>query len=166
MQNKSGLQIGVSVGLLFIAAILCLRFFRSQREPENMAYFYDLSEKKLFAAPRTSIPPIRGINDNVEDAVRAVVISTNGNANDLAARRIAYLEMYSPQLKLQFEGMKKPSSNPVGLAIGHGSAQALILVRRVEESNWYSAGSPEAQRIMSEWQTSGAGGVVPTICLP
>jgi hypothetical protein len=167
VKNKAGWQLAASAGLFIISAVLCLKFIRSQREPENMAYFYDLSERKLFAAPRTSIPPIRGLNDSVEDAVRAIVISTNGKANDPAARKIAYLEMYSPQLKLQFEGMRAASSsNLSGIAIGHGSAQAHILVRRVEDSQWYSAASPEAQRIMTEWQRPADDGKVPAICLP
>ena len=131
-----------------------------------MAYYYDLSEKKLFAAPRTSIPPIRGLNDNQQDAVRAVVISINGNTKDTTTRKIAYLEMYSPELKAQFESMRTPGSPSAGPAVGHGSAQSHILVRRVDDPNWYSAGTPEAQKIMSDWQVAGSDGKTPVVCLP
>ena len=49
-------------GLLFALSILFFFIFNSE-ELEALDFYYDESEKKLFHAPATSIPPIKGIND-------------------------------------------------------------------------------------------------------
>ena len=53
-----------------------IRGLRTDSGIAEKVFFYDLSEQKLFAAPRTAVPPIRGLNDPQTDAVRAVAIAS------------------------------------------------------------------------------------------
>jgi hypothetical protein len=157
-----------AIALLAGAGVLLLRFFGERRQPEEHAFFYDLSERKLFSAPRTLVPPIRGVNDDTQDGVRAVVIATSGNANDRASRKIAYLEKYAPELKRQVEAMQsgEETSLPAGARITRGAAQSFTFVRRVDEETWYPLNSPEAEKIMTDWQSQGLNGATPAVCVP
>jgi len=157
-----------AIALLAGAGVLALRFFRDRRQTEELAFFYDLSEKKLFTAPRTVVPPIRGINDDTPDGMRAVVIATSGDPHDKTNRKIAYLEKYGPELKRQVEAMQsgEESSLPAGARITRGAAQSFTFVRRVDEDMWYPLNSPEAEKIMTEWQSQGVNGVTPAVCVP
>lgn len=125
-----------------------------------MAYFYDLSEQKLFVAPRTNVPPIRGINNSDEDGMRAIVVSSNGNPKDKKSLKVAYLEKYAPELKQQFAAMQTgiTSAPTAGGRIGRGQAQAFIFVRRVSEPTWHPVNTSEGEKIMTEWQVPGPGG--------
>src|SRR2546427_3479791 len=99
-------MLALSVVLLAGAAFRFSRFLGERAQAGENAYFYDLSERKLFVAPRTPVPPIRGINNDEPDGMRAIVISTSGNPKDKASQKIAYLEKYAPELKQQFEAMQ------------------------------------------------------------
>lgn len=157
-----------AIVLLAGAGMLFFRFFGERRQAEELAYFYDLSEKKLFSAPRTLVPPIRGINDDTADGVRAVVIAASGDPRDLTSRKIAYLERYAPELKRQVEVMQsgEEASVPAGARITRGAAQSLTFVRRVDDETWYPLNSPEAEKIMTEWQSQGLNGATPAVCVP
>ena len=61
-------------GMLFALAILFFVLFSSP-ERKALEYFYDESEQKLFTAPTGSIQPVKGINDDQLDGVRAIVIA-------------------------------------------------------------------------------------------
>lgn len=149
--------------LLAIAAFRLVRFGRGGSEQDDLAYFYDLSEKKLFTAPRTSVPPIRGLNNAELDAMRAVVIATSSNKKD---RKVAYLEKYAPELKQQIESMQRnPGILPPG-SINRSVGQALIFVSRLPGSDWFPVNSLEGQKIMTEWQVPGPGGALPVVCNP
>jgi hypothetical protein len=126
-------------------------------------FFYDLSERKLFVASRDHLPPIRGLNDDVADAVRAVVVSDTGKPRDKGSHRIAYLEMYSPEWKQQVERARQTGEPP---ALGRSEAAWHRLVRRVDEETWHRMASAEGERIVTEWATPGPGGIVPVICSP
>ena len=157
------MKVALAVVALAIAAVIFLGFFRGRSEGKELTYFYDLSEKKLFPAPRNSIAPIRGINDAEQDAVRAIVISTTGNPKDKANRKIAYLETCSPELKAQLEAAQSGNTAAVP---PRGVRQALMLVRRLEEADWYPVSSAEGEKIMTEWQMPGPGGKAPVVCAP
>ena len=60
----------------------------------------------MFVATKSFVPPIQGINDEKQDGVRAVVIALDGDCSNSSSRKIAYLEMYSPELKKQFESFR------------------------------------------------------------
>ncbi len=160
---RQGAKLLAALGVLAVAAGLLLSFWRGRGGGSDRAYFYDLSEGRLFTAPRTAIPPIRGLNDDEADAVRAVVISTNGNPRDRRARTIAYLERYSPELKRQMEAAQATGTSPL---MGREQAQAHRFVRRFQDSRWYPLTSPEAERIVSEWLTAGPNGQPAVICMP
>src|SRR5437773_12217107 len=113
MNRSNVFKLVLAVALLGGASFLFARFFRQGDGVSEQTFFYDLSEKKLFAASRESLPPIRGLNGNEEDAVRAVVISTNGNSKDKAGRRIAYLEKYAPELKQHLAKVRDGQVEPL-----------------------------------------------------
>jgi len=149
--------------LLLVAGWMSYRSFFSKEGGGDLAFFYDLSEQEIFTAPRTSIPPIQGLNDEELDAVRAVVISTNGEPRNKSTWRVAYLEIYSPELKEQMEQAQLRGSSPT---IGRAQAQAHRLVRRVDGDEWYPMNSAEAEAVISTWLTAGPDGGAATICTP
>lgn len=156
-------KVALAVGLLLVASWLAWRTFRSDRGVSDKAFFYDLSQQKLFTAPRNAIPPIRGLDGDQTDAVRALVIATNGKATDKSSWTIAYLEMYSPELKAQMEAAQSTGTSP---GMGRGTAQAHRFVRRLSDPEWYSMNTPEAEKIVSEWLTAGPNGEPALICTP
>jgi hypothetical protein len=168
MHRRSSLLLLISIVLLGIAGWRFVEFLRSRGHPDELAFFYDLSEKRLFTAARTNVPPIQGLNDAMADAVRAVVISTSGDPADSRSRRIAYLEKYAPELKGQIEGMQSPTGegSPAGARIGRGAAQMFTFVRRIEDEHWHAVNTPEAEQIMTEWQRPDRDGRVPVVCAP
>mgnify|MGYP000077009709 CR=1 FL=1 len=161
-------MLALAVVLLAGAAFRFSRFLGERGQSDEKAYFYDLSERKLFVARRTRVPPIRGINNDEPDGMRAIVISTSGNPKDKASQRIAYLEKYAPELKQQFESMQsgQESGAPSGSRISRGAAQSFIFVRRLNEETWYPVNSTEGEKIMTEWQVVGQDGKTPVVCVP
>jgi hypothetical protein len=160
-------KLSLALALLAVAATLLWRVIRDQMPMEEMAYYYDLSEQKLFAAPRRLVPPIRGLNDATEDAVRAMVFSTTGNPKDKASRKIAYLEKFSPELKQQVEAFRKAEEQdptaprPPKDKADRITSRAHCFVRRLTDSEWYPLNSPEAEKILVEWQTPDT-----VVCVP
>ncbi len=161
--GKDGLfKIGLALAMLVLAGVLVWRFLRNEgARVSEKAFFYDLSKQKLFVGPRTAVPPIKGTDGPEEDGVRAVVISTNGLPNDKSSWMIAYLEMYSPELKRQMEEAQKMGTSP---SMGRAVAQAHRLVRRLTDADWFSMSSPEGERIVTEWAQPGPNGVTPVVC--
>jgi len=161
--NKSNVfKIVMAVTLLGGAAILLVRFFSQTDGIAEETFFYDLSEKQLFSAPREALPPIRGINNAEEDGVRAVVIALNQDPNDKAHRKIAYLEKYAPEFKLQLEKVRAGQAEP----LPRNARNALRFVRRVDGIEWYPVSSPEGEKIETEWNVPGPDGKFPPICVP
>lgn len=162
----------LATALLAIAGFQLFRFARDRMPSEELAYYYDVSEQKLFAAPRSLIPPIRGLNDETEDAFRALVISTTGKPDDEASRKIVYLEKFSPELKQQIEAVQKAEEEdptaplPAKGQVDRVASRAHRFVRRLTDSQWYPLNSPEAEKILAEWQTAGAAGREPVVCVP
>src|SRR5947207_14924832 len=102
MNKSNAVKIVLAVALLGGAAFIFARFLRSNNGIVEETFFYDMSEKKLFAASRELLPPIRDLKGNDENAVRAVVISS-GNHKHKPNETIAYLEKYSPEVKQHLE---------------------------------------------------------------
>jgi hypothetical protein len=154
MNPRTTAMLALAVVLLAGAVFQYVRFFRERTQPDESAFFYDLSERKLFVASRTLVPPIRGINNDELDGMRAVVVSTSDNPRDKASQEIAYLERYAPELKQQLESMQtgQEAAGPSGNRISRGAAQSFTFVRRLNEETWYPVNSAEAEKIMTEWQ--------------
>ena len=154
--------VGAVLGIA-VAAFFLVRYFTNNSGLSDKAYFYDLSEKKLFTGPRSAIPPIRGINDDEEDGVGALVISTSGDPADKKSRKIAYLEKYSTELKRDLEQAQKTGK---AAQIGRSVAQGLRFVRSESDTAWHSLATEEGNRIVTSWATPGANGITPVICNP
>ncbi len=169
MNKSKTIQIGLAVVLLAGAGVLTARFLRNERDAsEGQVYYYDLSEQKLFAAPRNAVPPIRGLNDDEADAVRAMVVSPTGNPREKKNIRIAYLEKYTPELKAKIEALRRAEAagqSTIGI-IGHGMVPQNTLVRRVTDDQWVPLTSPAGERIVSEWNVPGPDGRYPVVCAP
>jgi len=163
MDKSALVKLAAALILLGAAGYSTFRWVRQGGGGSEKAFFYDLSEEKLFTGPRTAVPPIKGLNDALPDAVRAVVISTNGNPADKSSWKIAYLEMYSPELKSQIEAARAAGTSP---AMGGRMAQAHRFVRRLSDPQWFSLSSPEGERIVNEWLTAGPGGGPAVVCTP
>jgi hypothetical protein len=157
------IKIAAAIALLGFAGFLVMKFVRQGDGIAEKAFFYDLSEQKIFTAPRTAVPPIRGVNDSQEDGMRAVVISVTGNPADKASRKVAYLEKYSPELKRQMETAQATGASP---QMGRIEALGHRFVSRAEGTQWFPMNSPEAEQIVTEWATPGPGGVTPVVCAP
>jgi hypothetical protein len=164
--TSNTVKVLTSCALLGMAAFFVYSHVQRENPSEPLAYFYDLSEGKLFVRPQSSIPPIEGLTKGQLDGVRAVVISTNGDCSDKKARGIAYLEKCSPQLKQQMEAVQKAgaAAGSLPLEIGRGEAGDHIFVRRLGEDKWYTRASPEGQKIMIEWQVEGPK--MAAVCVP
>jgi hypothetical protein len=163
MDKASWFKLSLAVVLLAAAGALLWRFSLRTASGTGRAFFYDLSLKKLFAAPRTAIPPIQGLDDPEPDAVRAVVVSTTGHPENKSSWKIAYLEVYSPVLKRQMEAAQAAGTSP---AMGRAEAQHHRFVRRLADTAWSPISSPEAERILTEWTVPGTNGITPVVCTP
>lgn len=161
--RKQNLQWIAAVILIAAAGWRLWVVLRSDSGPSEKAWFYDLSEKKLFVAERGLVPPIRGVNDAQEDGVRAVVVAPPGKCDDASARRIVYLETNAPELKKSLDAARAAGVVPT---VSRGQAQSLRLVRRVTDAEWVSLATPEGERIVSEWAVPGADGQSPAVCTP
>jgi len=158
-----------AAALAVLAGILVLRAIRgSGGDGDGMVYFYDLSEKKLFAAPRASVPPIRGFNDATADGVRAIVITDASDVKDKKKQRIAYLEKYTSELKKFFEEARggAEGAQAAGGTLRREDVPANTLVRRLADSEWHTMNTPEGEKIVTEWNVPGPNGAYPTVCVP
>jgi hypothetical protein len=162
MKPGNTIKILITVVLLAGAGFGFYRFFNQPDGVSEKAFFYDLSEKKLFAASRESLPPTRGLNNTEEDAVRAIVICTSGNPDDPANRTIAYLEKYAPELKQNIEEARTGKAEAMPTKQRNGYR----LVSRPGEDKWYPSNTPEGQKIMTSWHVAGADGQYPAVCSP
>jgi hypothetical protein len=161
MNSRNTVKVLVAVVLLGLAGFGFARFFSRDDGVSEKTFYYDLSEKKLFAASREALPPIRGLNDAEEDAVRAVVIS-RGNADDKSGRTIAYLEKYAPELKQSLAQVRAGKAEPLPSAVRNGYR----FVKRVEDGEWHRVNTPQGQAILNGWNVAGPDGKFPAVCVP
>jgi hypothetical protein len=162
MKSGNATKVILAILLLAGAALGFHRFFSQDDGIAEKAFFYDLSEKKLFAASREALPPIKGVNDPTEDGVRAIVICKSGNPDDPANQKIAYLEKYAPELKQNLEQARLGKAEPMSTK----ERNPYRLVAREGEDKWHSATSAEGQKIMTSWHVAGADGKYPAVCSP
>ena len=174
-QSWTLLKVVAAVVLVGVAAgFAAARFrqFRQTGEEGATVWFYDQSAKRLYEAPRQSIPAQAGVGGRGEGGVRAVVVCFRGEQADPHKRRIAYLETYAPALRELLERAQaaRASGHVLGQRIPPRDSaffQTNDLVKRPEESGWHAASSPEGQKIMAEWRSWRApGGQTPVVCLP
>ncbi len=163
MTAPNAIKVVAALGLLGVATYGLVNYWRDDGGIPKNRFFYDESERKLFTGPREGIPPVRGLDGKTEDAVGAVVISTNGNPKDKSSWAIAYLEKFSPELKREMENARASGGSP---QMGRVLAQANRFVRRPADSNWFPLSSPEGDQIINGWAVPGANGITPIVCTP
>ncbi len=168
---KSILTTG-GLAVLAVAAIVFLvvrvKDYRSGPEARERVWFYDQNTARLYAAPRTLIPPD---GDN-ESRVRAMVIGFQGLGNRIGQIKIAYLEKYSPEFKalLQRAALAHAAKLPFWEKVPAESSayyQSNAFVKRLDETPWHAVGTPEARQILAEWHAwRGPNGELPLISVP
>lgn len=163
----------VATGVLLIGAaafgVSQMRRAGSDVEGRLKIWFYDESERRLYAAPRDTIPPDHGTGGVPDDGVKAIVVAPDGLQNDPTQRRIAYLETYTPELKKLLEGVRaaKAAGKRYDGTIPTNESdffQKNTLVRRVSEAQWFEAGSAEGHQIMTEWRSWPGSDGLPLPC--
>ena len=155
-------KVALAGALLAGAALMLFRFFTQNDGTSEKTFFYDLSEKKLFALPRETLPPCRGLNNPQAEAVRAVVISISGDPKDAASRKIAYLEKYAPELKQNLEKARIGQAEP----LPRNARDNYRLVKRLADAEWHRVSSAEGEKILAEWNVPGPDGKYPAVCTP
>ncbi len=163
MQRPTLIKLLLALAMLGLSGFFFLRFWREGDGVSDKSYFYDVSAGKLFTAPRTLIPPIKGPHGEELDGVRAVVISMTGNCDDASSHKVAYLEIYSPEFKKQMETAQATGGTP---QIGRSEGMTHRFVRRVKDKDWHPMNSAEAGQIVNEWAVPGPNGVTPVVCAP
>jgi hypothetical protein len=174
-QHKSTLTLAV-VALLAIGALALViaraRTFFKNGEQNAKVWFYDQSERKLYAASAEIIPPDKGIGGKKDDGVRATVVVFRAAAAAPDSRRIAYLQTYTPQLKTLLERARatRAAGQPFPGQLPSRDSdyfQTNTLVRAPGDPTWHPSSSPEAQRLMSAWRSwLGPAGQSPTLSVP
>ena len=162
MNKSNAAKVVLAVILLSGAAVLLAQFLKRDNGVSESTFFYDLSQKKLFAAPRETIPPMRGLDNAEEDAVRAVVVAVNGNPKDKTNRKIAYLEKYAPELKEHLAKVRDGKAEP----LPRGSRDSYRFVKRLDDVEWRAVNTPEGEKILGEWNVPGPDGKFPIVCTP
>lgn len=161
--NKAALiKLVLAVILLGGAGFAFYRHFSREPGVSEKEFFYDISEKKLFAAAREALPPIRGLNDAEEDAVRAVVICPASDPDNPANRKIAYLEKYGPELKRSIEEVRAGKAEPLPAKVRNGYR----FVKRADEETWHAVNTPAGERTLNDWNVPGPDGKPPVVCIP
>lgn len=174
-QTQTLLKLAAAIALAIAAmAFVGKRIggFRKTGEAAATTWFYDQSEKRLYEVPRDTIPPHKGIGGLSGDGVRAVVVAFRAERSDPGKRRIAYLEMFTPELKDLLE--KVQAARAYGQVFkGHIPARdsefflTNSLVKGPEEIEWHASNSPEGRRVMAEWKSwRGPDGQPPVVCAP
>lgn len=172
-QQFKSILTGGGLAVLTAAAIAFLvvkvRDYRnSGGEAAVRVWFYDQNSARLYAAPRTLIPP----DGENEARVRAMVIGFQGLGNGLGQIRIAYLEKYSPEFKalLQSAALAHAAKLPFWEKVPSESSayyQSNAFVKRLDETSWHERGTPEARQIVAEWHSwRGPNGEMPIISVP
>lgn len=165
MDRKDTVKYAALGAILLLAVLWTIRNLTADTGPQD--WYYDVSEARLFTAPRGSITPLAGVGGARGDGVEAIVIAPEGECGDAKARRIAYLVTYTAEYKrLKEEAARTGTRNQTA----EKSFQAEnTLVKRVEDADWSPATSEEGVRIIDEFNEmmmGTAGGTRWRPCMP
>lgn len=169
------LKVAAVVALLALAAGFLVRgakSFSRTGEAGARVWFYDESERRLYAAPNDTVSPHEGVGGKSGDGVRAVVVSFRDEQRDPGKRRIAYLETCTPELKQVLEKVRaarvarQKCDGPIP-SRDSDFFQANTLVKRPDDPDWAPINSAAGGKIFAEWRSwRGADGAPPVVCLP
>ena len=157
-----------ALALVSAAIVVTYINWKGTHPPKESSYFYDLSKRALFEAPIDSVPPIRGIDDNEPDGVRAIVVSTSGNCRDAESRRILYLEKYSDLLKHEMEARLStpPGTEAPSTTISRAQARMHTFVKAIEDADWSTIDSERGEALINRLSTPDPSGKLPLPCVP
>ncbi|MBK7403302.1 MAG: hypothetical protein IPJ41_01380 [Phycisphaerales bacterium] len=162
---KDSVKAVVAVVLL-VAAGLIVMFFLRARSTGDVAYYYDVSEKKLYAAKAAQVPPLPGVGGESGDGVVAVVVVCGGKTSE---RKIAYLMTYSPELASAMK-QAEASRNGQGAYPEQLNDRAWVgtntLVRREDDPSWHAMSSSEGQAALAVLNAKCEDGSYPRVCSP
>ncbi|MFZ4575909.1 MAG: hypothetical protein ACOYN0_16070 [Phycisphaerales bacterium] len=165
--NSNVLKAGAAVAMLGVSAWFVLGRM-NEPEPGEMSFFYDLSEKRIYKAPKDSILPHEGVGGAAGDGYRAFVIAPKGEADKPESRKAAYIESYTPEfagrLKAYAASLKDQSLPRVTLS--REETWKGTLVRRLSEEAWHEQSSPAGEDIRREWMNPGPDGRAWVVCEP
>jgi len=135
----------VPIVVMVVTAIVCFWPEKPRRlKPPTKEWFYDLNTGQLFTADRVLIPPINAPSGPLPTGepagVRACVLTYADSPND-SSRFIGFLEKVNPHPK------KAGTDDRHSGARQWGHAR---LIRRVEDSEWVEADSPQGREILEE----------------
>jgi hypothetical protein len=125
--------------------IYWLSFPRSAEAGDQ--YFYDVSEKKLFRAPRDAFAPIAGVGGASNDAVEAVVVFCESCGE--SKQRIAYLRTHTPEYKAKREAARREGKLIEDLTRQYIEENTLV---RELDGDWVAAATPAGRKIVSGWK--------------
>jgi hypothetical protein len=173
-EAKTLLKAVTAAAALGVAGWIVVTGFRGmlQHGDKTQVWFYDESEKKLYAMPLGTIPPDEGIGGPSGDGMRAIVVGFAGYKHDPSKRKIAYLQTYTPELKQILDKVMAARlagrlfTEPVP-SRQSGYFQDRTLVKRPGDSEWQPANTAEGLKITSEWRLwRGPDGSQPVVCVP
>jgi hypothetical protein len=143
MSKGDARKLGLGIAILVTAGGVWLLTAGGKDKSVRTAYFYDLSEKKLYEAPGDAFAPIKGIGGESGDGVEAVVVYCPKCG--LEKKRIAYLKTHTPEYKRKKEEARAAGRTIEGLTRSWVAENTLISL--VDPIEWHKATSEEGARI-------------------
>lgn len=152
---------------VFVLLAVGVFIWRRQSAPiGEMAFYYDLSEKRLYVDRAGLRPPLEGIGGEAGDGVSATVYSCEEECSD-AVRRIAYLQKMTPELQAAWaawDAESDPAARDGSRVQSREYVSENTLLRRVDEETWHARSSPEGQYITSVLTRPCDNGALPRLC--
>jgi len=170
VNNNAGV-VTISAVLVMVMSLIYI-FFNSGAPKAQMAesqWFYDLTTKKLFAAPMEEYAPI-DTPSGPKQGVKAMVYACP-DSDCKSDPRIAWLEMYTPKVKKLLleqkerdrEGITAPDMTLVRLI---DEDQGTMYARAEKPDEWHAAHSPRARELKMSLNNLCGEGVQIRGCLP
>lgn len=163
--DKKDLIKYIVLGVVIVGAVgFALRNLTADSGPRD--WYYDLSEGKLYTAPLGSITPLPGIGGKSGDGVEAKVLAPEGKCGDASARVVAYLVTYTEEYRRLKREAK--ASGELNETADRAFQAANTMVRRVTDTEWFAATSPEGEAVINEANDlmMGTDGVKYRPCMP